>query len=241
MTNTNTYTERREAKIERLRERAGRLQTQGETLSAKGWERLKAIPFGQPILVGHHSERSDRAYRAKSCGLIDKGYHTQEKASYYEEKADAIENNTAISSDDPDAMEKLQAKLAKLETYQAMMKEDHASARKQKLEPRFWAYQLTNNNANIKTVKQRIEQLTKRDEREERPDVEGEGYILREDKEENRIMFLFNGKPEEGTRNVLKKYGFRWSPTRGAWVRQLNENGRRGAKWAMEDIKKIIK
>ena len=38
-------------------------------------------------------------------------------------------------------------------------------------------------------------------------------------------MFEFTGKPDEQVRNVLKRNGFKWSPNRGAWVRQLNNAG----------------
>lgn len=41
---------------------------------------------------------------------------------------------------------------------------------------------------------------------------------------ENRIQLVFNGKPEEEERNILKKNGFRWSPRFKAWQRQLTEN-----------------
>lgn len=41
---------------------------------------------------------------------------------------------------------------------------------------------------------------------------------------ENRIQLVFDGKPEEEERNILKKNGFRWSPRFKAWQRQLTEN-----------------
>lgn len=42
--------------------------------------------------------------------------------------------------------------------------------------------------------------------------------------EENRLQLIFDGKPEEAERNILKKNGFRWSPRFKAWQRQLTEN-----------------
>lgn len=41
---------------------------------------------------------------------------------------------------------------------------------------------------------------------------------------ENRLQLVFDGKPEEEERNILKKNGFRWSPRFKAWQRQLTEN-----------------
>ena len=35
-------------------------------------------------------------------------------------------------------------------------------------------------------------------------------------------MFLSPGKSDEDTRSILKRHGFKWSPSRSAWTRQLN-------------------
>ena len=51
------YHERREARIDRLRDRADKHKAEGESKMESGRKMLHAIPFGQPILVGHHSER----------------------------------------------------------------------------------------------------------------------------------------------------------------------------------------
>lgn len=41
---------------------------------------------------------------------------------------------------------------------------------------------------------------------------------------ENRLQLIFDGKPDEEERNILKRSGFRWSPRFKAWQRQLTEN-----------------
>jgi len=56
-------------------------------------------------------------------------------------------------------------------------------------------------------------------------EVETEGYTYREDVEENRVMFEFDGKPEQNVRDLLKRNAFNWSPSRSAWVRQLTNSG----------------
>jgi len=66
--------------------------------------------------------------------------------------------------------------------------------------------------------------------------VETEGYIYSEDTTENRVMFTFPGKPDESTRSTLKQYGFKWSPSRGAWVRMLNGSG----KYAASQVRKVL-
>ena len=45
-----------------------------------------AIPFGQPILVGHHSEGRDRRYRDRIHNTFGKAFATMDKADYYEER-----------------------------------------------------------------------------------------------------------------------------------------------------------
>ena len=53
---------------------------------------------------------------------------------------------------------------------------------------------------------------------------------------ENRIQFIFPEKPAIEYRDILKKYSFKWSPTRKAWVRKLTQN----ALGAKEEIKKLF-
>lgn len=58
-----TREERRQARIERYRKLAANATAQSEELFRKSSRMADAIPFGQPILVGHYSEKSDRNYR----------------------------------------------------------------------------------------------------------------------------------------------------------------------------------
>ena len=88
----------------------------------------------------------------------------------------------------------------------------------------FPSYALSNNNANARRIAGRIAELEKRRQRVD-VEQEAEGYTYREDTTENRVMFIFDGKPDEATRAILKREAFKWSPSRGAWVRQLNNAG----------------
>lgn len=54
-----------------------------------------------------------------------------------------------------------------------------------------------------------------------------EPFRIVEDKGAMRLQILFDGKPSEQARALLKANGFRWSPSRGAWQRQLTDNARR--------------
>jgi hypothetical protein len=61
-------------------------------------------------------------------------------------------------------------------------------------------------------------------------EVEENGYVYRQATAENRCMFIFDDKPDEFTRALLKKNGFRWTPTRSAWTRQLTRNAQCSAR-----------
>ena len=97
----------------------------------------------------------------------------------------------------------------------------------------FPTYELTNSNANIKRVKQRIETLEA--VKVSKPvEEEHDGYTYRENTEAMRVQFRFDGKPDDETRALLKRNGFRWAPSLGVWQRQLNDNCKYAAHRVME-------
>ncbi|MGE6473396.1 hypothetical protein [Serratia proteamaculans] len=102
----------------------------------------------------------------------------------------------------------------------------------------FASYQLSNNNANMTRIKKRIQELESRRSRAA-VEVETEGYKYREDVEENRVMFEFEGKPEQDVRDLLKRNAFKWSPSRNAWVRQLTNSGIYAGKVVREGLAKL--
>ena len=91
---------------------------------------------------------------------------------------------------------------------------------------RYPSFLLTNNNANIRRVRQRIDDLKNRSEFVGWTFPGGEAKI---NEAENRLQLLFDEKPPEDQRRVLKSEGFKWAPSQGAWQRQLNQNAIRAA------------
>ncbi|MNF57761.1 hypothetical protein D3C84_393000 [compost metagenome] len=247
----NAYELKQQARREHYEDRAEDAQAVSVATYSRARDMASVIPFGQPILVGHHSERRDRNYRGKIHTTFGKAFALQDKAKHYAQKAKTV-GTGGISSDDPDAVDKLATKLAGLERSQDMMKAANkvirgrcndeskiaalmglgfaAERAAQLLEKDFSgrvgfpAYALSNNNAVIKNTKDRIATLQAQ---QGRADVEqrGKDYIYCEDTSENRVMFVFDGKPDEATRKILKGYAFNWSPSRSAWVRKLNNAG----------------
>lgn len=234
------YAERLEARRERYSSLASSKAKKGRELHKAGTDALAQIPFGQPILVGHHSERADRAYRARGLAKIERGYEEMDKAEYYANKAESV-GTAGISQDDPEAITKLKAKLWKLEEQREKIKALNKAA-KASGHPELMSssYVLANLGANIRTVAKRIETLEKQEQMEARPDVVGNGYIIRENKEANRIQFLFEGKPDDATRTLLKRNGFRWSPTESAWQTWLTNRGRHLAVRVHEELTKSV-
>ena len=61
----NDYEEKKQARIERIKEAARKKRELANLKYNSASNSAKSIPFGQPILVGHHSEKSDRNFRNK--------------------------------------------------------------------------------------------------------------------------------------------------------------------------------
>lgn len=260
----NSYEAKLERRRERLEARAEKLRAEGQARLDSGFERLRAIPFGQPILIGHHSEKGDRSYRRKACNAIDKGFEMQKQAAEVAARAESV-GTGGISSDDPEAVEKLKEKLAGLEAEQERMKlvnKVHAAFQKhgekafEKVElseaeknvirtyvpPYSWEkhpyapYQMQNNGANIRRIQERIQHLERNANRETKEVLHNSGVKLVENAEENRVQLFFPGKPAAEVRAKLKSFGFRWSPMAGAWQRHLNGNGVWAAKSILESL-----
>lgn len=233
----NNYIERVEARKERLLNYAHTAETKADQLYKSGHDKLACIPFGQPILVGHHSERADRSYRTKAFNQIEKSFELSKKAESLKEKAETI-GTGGISSDNPDALNLLKAKLEKLEDQRKEYKEFNRKAKAEKSEI-LASFYLSNLGASIRTAQKRIEQLEKLQSYQPAPDVIGQGYVLTENKDVNRIQFIFDGKPTENIRAELKKRGFRWSPYNSAWQIGLHNRGRYLSKEVAEYINKL--
>lgn len=244
MTRSN-FSEHQEARIERFKELAEKNHALSDQTCDQACRMADVIPFGQPILIGHHSEKRDRNYRDRIGKKFEKSAELEEKAKYYDRRVQAAENGKlAISSDDPEAIRLLKEKLEKLQKFQDHAKivnkivrkkvsEDEKvklliesglkkeTARKCLLPDSFGnigipAYKLTNNNGNMKRIKDRIAQLERESKEVTTETVIGDITIM-DSIEDNRVMITFPGIPDESIRTYLKSCGFRWSPSNQAW------------------------
>lgn len=181
-----------------------------------------------------------------------------------------VTGDKIIKTGDADAIERLTEKIANLEKAQEMMKAANKVCKSKKLtdaekveqlvnlgykkshanellQPShccsigFASYSLSNNNANIRTAKQRLEKLQKLAEiaestpQEERTtDINGIQII--DNIEANRIQIIFEGKPDADIRTELKSNGFRWAPSNGAWQAYRNDRTMNKAKEIVSKI-----
>lgn len=132
MTERLTTRERREARAERLRGWAdGREAKADERLSA-AHAATDGIPMGQPILVGHHSQRRHERAIERGDNAMRASIEHSNKAGEMRGRAANIEaqNARAIYSDDPDAIERLTAKIEAAEQARDAMKARNAEYRK---------------------------------------------------------------------------------------------------------------
>ena len=117
-----TGKERKQARADRYRERALQAKAGSTAAYRRSEELTKNIPSGQPILVGHHSEKRHRRALECSWNALGKSVELERKADYYAAKAEAAEHNRAIYAEDDDAVENLTARVAALESLQERMK-----------------------------------------------------------------------------------------------------------------------
>jgi len=255
----NAYELKQAERKARLEAAADRARNASSMVYTATKQKESVIPFGQPILVGHHSEGRDRNFRKSIDNGFGKAFALSDKAEHYDRRAASV-GKGGISSDDPDAIKKLKTQLADAQEVQERMKKVNACVRKndrpglEKLgyteeqviafftkdfagRIGFPSYQLTNNNANMNRIKDRIAELEKKAERQTKEHA-GNGYTYREDTEENRVMFIFDGKPAEEIRKILSSNGFKWSPSREGkpWVRQLTNAGIYAGKLVCEKL-----
>lgn len=247
------YAERREARIKRLQDMAERHDAAAQAAASRAHASVDGIPFGQPNINGCLTGAYNRHDAAMRTCVRESG-----RADYARGRARAAENNHAISSDDPEALNRLREKLECLEKHQEQMKAVNAAIRLKDTDrgdarlaalgyspvdiaklrkPDFMgrvgipAYALTNNAATIRGVKERIAQLEARASAPAPEGWEFDGCEVICNVAENRLQIRFADIPDESVRSRLKGNGFRWSRYNGVWQRQLTPNAIRAARY----------
>jgi hypothetical protein len=250
-TGRRDYATRKASRIERLRQRAAKARSASESAERAARARSEMIPLGQPILVGHHSEKRHR----RDISKIQHGYQVAAaeaaRAKRLEQRAATAEKSKAISSDDPEAAEKIQAKIRDLERQIGMAGRINAALRKHRKNPADARPELeamglrpatiehalkpdyrgrvgvpkfttTNAQSEIRRLRYRLDRLEEAGKKQASAKPISMGDV-RIEQEDNRVRIFYPGKPDEEIRRKLKSHGFKWSPTTGAWQRLWSE------------------
>ena len=246
-----TGKERKQARADRYRERALQAKAGSTAAYRRSEELTKNIPSGQPILVGHHSEKRHRRALECSWNALGKSVELERKADYYAAKAEAAEHNRAIYAEDDDAVENLTERVAALESLQERMKaanriiKNLKQTQEEKIEALcrlgferrnaeelfvpncfgqigFADFTIRNNGANIRRLKKRLESVSRLKSTPTKQYTIGEVRIV-ENTEANRLQVFFPEKPSETVRKELKSNGFRWASIAACWQSYLNE------------------
>lgn len=220
-------TKMQEERKARALARAKHLNREADARFDSAHDRLAHIPPGQPILVGHHSEKRHRRDLARHDSDMRKGIEAQRAAD--RASSAAVLAGSAILSDDPEALVALREKLEKLEAKREAFKAHNKKARKEGGET-LPGYVLKNLGANVRSVKKRIAELEVEAAREDAPDIEGDGFTIEEDSDDCRIRFRFDERPDKETHKKMRSAGFVFSRANSAYQRKLNDGGRYAAK-----------
>lgn len=235
-----TRRERLERKVERRLEWAQGHEQKAESLHRSNDRYRGDVAFNtQP---GHIPER------ARAIRRTEKAFEHSRTAKYHTGKAAGLQDqlDRTIFSDDHDAIEKLEEKIAKLEMDRERMKKANAIVRKKKLtndekvqqlmdslgfgkrmaqtllEPDFCgrygfaSFELSNRGAEIRRAKQRIDDIKLRNQRAAA--AEAAGGVLVEKLANGYCRVTFEEKPERDVLNALRDAGFYWGG--GCWSGQ---------------------
>lgn len=212
------------ARVEEKRERLNGRAVKAIRASDARYQRSMAITSawypGQPILVGHHSEGRHRRDLARSDANMRQSVELSRKAERLGERAEAV-GTGGIASDNPEALAMLRAKLDKREARQQRMKDANKAT-----PGTFPAWELRNNNAEIRRLRQRIEQI---EQLHQAAPIEQEGNGWQMGEDDGRIVLAFDQRQPAEVVTVVKAAGFVYARSRTAWVRKVTANAVRAA------------
>lgn len=234
----STRRERLERRIERREDWAAKARGRSAAAHQAVRDVADHIPFGQPILVGHHSEKRARRDADRIHRGMGKAVAESEKAAHHEGRAEGLRRHLdrTIFSDDHDAIEQLEAKVARLEAQRDLEKKINKlwkkggaeALRAEGISPRLikaaerlmrdcpWLKRpadTTNTSAEIRRCRKRIEQIRDRQARAAAAEASG-GVQVEVTGKYARVTFA--EKPERKIIEALKEAGYRWS--QGSWT-----------------------
>ena len=205
-----TQAERIAHRTEALDRHEAKLRAEFDAVAVRDQQIRDGIPLGQPILVGHHSERRHRA----DIERMHRNAHKMAELHAEIRDVAAVQPSTAIMDGDSDAVDLLRAQIAEAEALRAKVKAAPHEA-----------YVLTNLGANILRMRKRLAWLEAAKAKPSTERMVGDVRVV-EDTEAMRLRLYFPGKPAPDILARLKGDGWRWSPSEGAWQQNLSNRAR---------------
>jgi hypothetical protein len=240
------YKQKQEDKATRYMDLAHKKRKEASSIRESSHAMVNGIPFGQPILSGSKGRRDrklrDRSWDmiGKSIKVGETAdYYEQKAKNAANPKGISSDDPTAIAQlkrkidgakqtqENMKAVNKIAKSKKKGYTIEekvndimglgysrhdaiGYMKEDYAGR------VGCPSYLLTNNNANIRRMEQRIKELeSQKNDVTKKMTIKGVKVV--DDVQDNRLRVFFDDKPDATVRSKLKSSGFRWSPSVGAW------------------------
>lgn len=199
----------REARVDRMFERADKKKEEGAERYERGAKVFDFEQGGIPLGQPNINGRLDSTLK-RAYRDMDKGYEKYKEGEALESRAKGAEKTLSnMRLDDPAIIPKLQE----------AVKNSASSAQRQyyrdKLDEAIKIRERANSGGLSKETKL---------------------YTLREDFNDGRIRFEFDGKPRQEVIDIMKSRGFKWSPSNKAWQRQNTPNGVYSAKKVIEEL-----
>ncbi len=241
-----TRRERLENKLQRRIEWSDKAEQRAEQSFARSQSLVAGIPMGQPILVGHHSERADRNRRDKSWAALGRSVAETKLSAHHSYKAQNLAHalKRTIFSDDENAVEALEQRIAAHEAQRERMKKINAMYRKgdaaglaavgldlevlrAKLATAYsWCqqphpgYELQNLGQRIAADKKRLESVKAQQTRHDAAAATESGVAVVEHSN-GYCSVTFAEKPERDILRDLRGAGYRWGA--GHWFGQTEK------------------
>lgn len=239
-----TRRERLEARLERRRAWAANRERQAEQAFTRAHAIADQIPLGQPILVGHHSERRARRDQDRIHSAMSAGVAASKIAAHHEAKAAGLADQLARSvfADDPDAIEALEERIARLEEDLARKKQANAAFRATKGAPGWAAvaglservettaaemmrqcpwirlpFDPTNDRATVRRLRQRLDEIRTRQARQQAVEEAGGTLVTVAGA---YALVQFAERPDDETLAALRAAGYTWR--QGRWAGLLD-------------------
>lgn len=184
-----------------------------------------------PVARAEKANRAERARSEEAYDYYKKITNKAKQEAHYAANPDA----RPIKPGDPDALERLNAKLADAKKYHEQLKQvkalikngmtnADASERAGLAEPVSWhSFNIQYANKAVNDLEDKIKGLEERKVTPPKELMIG-GIKVVENTEAMRLQIFFDGKPPAAMIALLKSQAFKWAPSIGAWQRQLTNN-----------------